>query len=250
MSPDPITVETQDEITVVKMDDGKVNALSTTFLADLAARVEKATSAGTPVVLTGNQRAFSAGLDLTEVPTLDREGLGELIGSFERVLHPILATDVPVIAAIDGFAIAGGAIIALSCDYRVGSPTAEIGATELRVGIPLPPSDLSLFTARLPAHTIRRTIMDPNRVSGEEAVALGWLDEVTTDALAGAMERAGTIGGTNRQAFANVKAHMNEPILESWESFLEGGGLEEYLDLLTSEQTQEAIFEGIQSVMG
>lgn len=246
---DEITVDRRDGFTLVEMDDGKVNALSTEFLGELGNKLEKATAQEQPVVLTGNGHAFSAGLDLEEVPTLEREGLRTLLENFKQGTEAILTADVPVIAALDGFAIAGGGIFALTCDYRVANPEAEIGCTELEVGIPFPPTDLSLFEARLPAHTIRRTVLNPRRVSGEEAVELGWIDELAEDPVDGAAQATETIGGTNPEAFRIVKRRLNRPIRETWGSFLEDD-FEDYVELLDSRQTQEAILEGIQRVMG
>ncbi len=249
MTEDAITLDTQDGATIVRMDDGKVNALSLAFMDTLGDRIEEALEDDQPVILTGNGKAFSAGLDLKEVPTLDEDGLRTLFSRFEGVMEPILTAPVPVIAALDGFAIAGGAIIALSCDYRVAEPDAEIGATELNVGIPFPPTDLDLFTERLPTATVRQTILNPRRTSGEEALRLGWVDEVADDALDAAVDASHTIGGTNPAAFQDVKRQLNDEILEVWEDF-EDEHMDDYIEMLTSKQTQQAILEGIQNVMG
>lgn len=244
-----ITVEDRDQATIVTMQDGKVNALSRDFLGELGAKLEKACAQERPVILTGSGGYFSAGLDLKEVPTLDEEGLRDLLERFKGAVKPILKAPVPVIAAIDGFAIAGGAIIALSCDYRVATPEAEIGATELQVGIPFPPTDLDLFTGRLPTRTIRRTILNPNRSKGEQALELGWVDELADDAVDGALAASQTLGGTNPAAFQDLKAQLNAPIVSTWDSFLQED-FDRYVDMLRSEQTQAAILEGIQNVMG
>lgn len=245
-----VTVEARDGVTRVRMDDGKVNALSRAFLGALADAVEDAVGQDRPIVLAGNDRIFSAGLDLNEVPTLDEDGLRDLIGTFGRVLDPILRAPVPVVAALTGHAIAGGAILALACDHRVAASTAEIGATELAIGIPFPPTDITLFTARLPTRTIRRTILDPRRVGGEEARALGWVDEVADDPVEAAAALAGRSGGTNREGFRILKEELNRPILEAWDAFEdEEGHVEAYVELLTSKGTQQAVLEGIQRVM-
>lgn len=249
MSEGSITLEQRDGVAIVRMDDGKVNALSLAFMDELGTRIGEALDTGQPVVLTGNDRAFSAGLDLEEVPTLDEDGLRTLFGRFEHIVEPILKAPVPVVAALPGFAIAGGAIVSLSCDYRVAAPDAEIGATELNVGIPFPPTDLDLFTERLPTRTVRQTILDPRRTSGEEALQLGWIDEIDDDPLEGGIAAAKRLGGTNEAAFQDVKRQLNAQIIETWDAF-EDDEMEDYIDMLTSKQTQQAILEGIQNVMG
>lgn len=246
---DEITVDVREGATVVQMDDGKVNALALSFLDELGDKIEGAVERDQPVVLTGNERAFSAGLDLEEVPTLDEDGLRTLFDRFEGVVEPILTADVPVIAALDGFAIAGGAIIALSCDYRIAAPDAEIGATEFKVGIPFPPTDLELFTERLPTATIRQTILNPRRTSGQEALRLGWVDEIEDDPLEAAVDATDRVGGVNEAAFQDLKRQLNEDLVETWGEF-EDEEMEDYVDMLTSKQTQQAILQGIQNVMG
>lgn len=249
MTDEPITLDKRDGATVVRMDDGKVNALSLDFLGELGDRIDEALATGQPVVLAGNGKAFSAGLDLEEVPTLDEDGLRTLFDRFEGVVQPILEAPVPVVAAVDGFAIAGGAIVALACDFRVAHPEAEIGATELEIGIPFPPTDLDLFTERLPARTVRQTILDPRRTSGQEALSLGWVDVLDEDPLEAAVAAAGRLGGTNAAAFRDVKRQLNEEIVATWEAF-EDEHIEDYVDLLTSKETEQAIMEGIRNVMG
>lgn len=249
MADDPITLAKKDGAAVVRMDDGKVNALSLDFLDLLGDRVDEALETGSPVVLTGNEKAFSAGLDLEEVPTLDEDGLRTLTSRIDDVVEPILKAPVPVVAALDGFAIAGGAIVALACDYRVASPEAEIGTTELEVGIPFPPTDRTLLTERLPDRTVRRTILDPRRSSGQEALDLGWVDEVAEDPLDAGVEAATRLGGPNDAAFQGVKDELNEEIVAAWESF-EGETRDAYIDLLTSKETEQAIMQGIRNVMG
>lgn len=249
MPDEAVTLRERDDATVVRMDDGKVNALSTAFLGELAGKVGTAVERGRPIVVTGNDRIFSAGLDLNEVPTLDADGLHDLISNFGDVLAPILREPVPVVAALPGHAIAGGAILALACDHRVAHPQAEIGATEMEIGIPFPPTDVALFTARLPTRTIRRTILDPRRVAGDEAVQLGWVDELAGDPLQAGLALAKRSGGTNPEGFQILKEELNRPILEAWDDFEGDGHVGAYVELLTSETTQEAVMEGIARTM-
>lgn len=244
-----IRIETRDGVNLVRMDDGKVNALSLAFLEELGEALDDATEDKKPVVLTGNGEAFSAGLDLTEVPTLDEEGLRALFTNFEDVLSPVLTAPVPVVAAIEGFAIAGGAIIALACDHRVASIDAEIGATELNLGIPFPPTDLELFQARLPTATIRRTILDPQRCHGEQALELGWVDELSAEPVQDALSAANRVGGPNPLAFQDLKRQLNQPVVEALEAFGQAEA-ERYVEMLTSKTSQQAILEGIEDVLG
>lgn len=249
MSEDAVQVREEQGATIVRMDDGKVNALSMSLLDELAEGLGQALDTGKPIVITGNQRAFSAGLDLNEVPMLDDDGLRGLFGRFEDIVVPILEAPVPVTSAIDGFAIAGGAIIALATDYRTATPDAEIGATELNVGIPFPPPDLTLFTERLPTRAIRRTILNPQRSKGQTALELGWIDEVTDEPLEDAIAASSRLGGTNEAAFQDVKHQLNETILATWNAF-DATSRDAYVEMLTSKQTQQAILEGIEDVMG
>ncbi|HEX2021881.1 MAG TPA: enoyl-CoA hydratase/isomerase family protein, partial [Candidatus Thermoplasmatota archaeon] len=100
----------------LRMDDGKVNAMGPAFVEAFPRAFADAARGGRAVVLAGNAKAFSAGLDLKTLPSLDREAFARFARGFTTLFGEVLAHPRPVVAAVDGPAIAGGAVLALCAD--------------------------------------------------------------------------------------------------------------------------------------
>ncbi len=135
------TIEQIDDVAVVTMTSNKVNALDDDFFTDLQAAIAEIQSgAAMPVVLTGTGRCFSAGLNLLELYEYDRTTLAAFVERMNETLLAWYSLPRPTIAAVNGHAIAGGCIIALSCDLRIvaDADDAQIGLNEVQVGIPFP----------------------------------------------------------------------------------------------------------------
>ncbi len=131
------------------------------------------------VVLTGAESVFSAGVDLFRL--LD-EGAGYVaafLASLNRLFHTAQTIDKPLVAAINGHAIAGGAILALACDYRVmAEGTSTIGLPELKVGVPFPSSALAIITSSVPRQYHREVVLLGRSFDPEAARARGLIDEI------------------------------------------------------------------------
>ena len=136
-------VEECDGVAVVRLDDGKVNALDLELLTAISATMARLVDVPA-VVLTGAGTVFSAGVDLRRIveggPAHVREFLPELSRAFLAVFdHPR-----PVVAAVNGHALAGGCVLAAACDVRLMSG-GRIGLTELLVGVPFPVAPLEIM---------------------------------------------------------------------------------------------------------
>ena len=93
------------------------------------------------MILTGHGSVFSAGLDLKEIPRYDGAQQNRMLARLNKVIHRLYAMPIPVVAAVNGHAIAGGLVLALACDWRVAAETGALfGLTEIRVGVPYPVS--------------------------------------------------------------------------------------------------------------
>src|SRR5690606_5372216 len=117
-----------------------VNALDPVLVADLRAAVERAESAGVrALVLSGGPRVFSGGLDVPALLALDRPAMEAFLADLLELLRALATSPVPVIAAVTGHSPAGGAVLAIQCDYRVmAEGDFRIGLNEVAVGLPLP----------------------------------------------------------------------------------------------------------------
>jgi enoyl-CoA hydratase len=134
-----VIVERKGRVAVITLSRPRVlNALSRALKAELSDALGKiAADAGVrAVVLTGAGKAFSAGQDLNEAKDLDGPGAEEWVREYERLYAEVRAVHVPIIAAVNGWAMGAGCQLALLADIRISSTTARYGMPEIRDGIP------------------------------------------------------------------------------------------------------------------
>jgi enoyl-CoA hydratase len=176
-----------DGVAVLTLSNGKVNSLSTAVLDQLHQRVTqlRAEPPGA-VVVTGGERIFAAGADISEFGGPDEAtAVG---GAFRRALDALAELPRATVAAVAGYALGGGCELALACDFRVAADTAKFGQPEILLGI-IPGGGGTQRLARLvgPAKA-KDMILSGRQVRADEALAIGLVDEVVApDAL---LERA------------------------------------------------------------
>lgn len=238
-----------DHVNLLRMDDGKVNAIGPAFLDAFAAAWEEATRDGKAVVVAGNAKAFCAGLDLKVLPTLAREDLARFGGGFMRMFGEVAAHPRPTVAAVDGPALAGGAILALACDFRLVGPRARVGLTEVPVGIPFPAPVAELARLRLPPQEWAPALLRGAVREGAALVERGWAHEAhASDALeAAAVALAGELAAHNPRAYAPAKAHTWDGLPERLAGFAKDGA-DAWVDELLHEETIAAIVRGFERV--
>lgn len=172
-----ITINSQDKVTLINFDDGKVNVLNESSLKALIQAFDDSRDAGA-VVLMGGGKCFSAGLDLKTMITLDKPQLNSLLQLFSDLLIKILDFPCPVVAAVNGHAIAGGAVLTLCCDYAVGvEQELKIGLSEVAVGMPLPTLVVELARNRLSAPRLTEAVLFGRLYSWEDALQVGYLHQ-------------------------------------------------------------------------
>ncbi|MFG3437097.1 enoyl-CoA hydratase/isomerase family protein [Nonomuraea sp. NPDC047897] len=182
-----ITVGVVDGIGVVRLAHGKVNALDLELCRAIERTMRDLDDRGPvrAVVVTGSGRAFSAGVDLTRVVDGGAAYVAEFLPALSGAFRSVFDLGKPVVAAVNGHAIAGGCVLAAACDHRImalGSGT--IGVPELRVGVPFPHSALEIMRFALGPVGARRAMFDGANHEPEAALALGLVDELSDpDAL-------------------------------------------------------------------
>ena len=133
-----LDVEQRSGVALVRLRHGKVNALDLELLQALTAALRDVDESAA-VVITGTGTAFSAGVDLQRILAGGPSYVQEFLPALSAAFMAIFDRPGPVLAAINGHAIAGGCVIAAACDVRVMSQ-GKIGLAELSVGVPFPPS--------------------------------------------------------------------------------------------------------------
>lgn len=174
-----VTVEVVRDVAVLTLDrPDKLNALDVATRLRLAALVREHGSGATArgIVITGRGRAFSAGEDLSQAPTTEAE-VHLAFESFHDITRAVLATRVPVVAAVNGLAVGGASEITLSCDLRIGSPAAEYFQPENARGLTIS-NATSLLLRRLVGNHATRMVLGSPRIPADEALRIGLLDEV------------------------------------------------------------------------
>ncbi|OFW45263.1 MAG: hypothetical protein A3J29_19140 [Acidobacteria bacterium RIFCSPLOWO2_12_FULL_67_14b] len=208
----------RDGIRILRLAHGKVSAmdieLGEAFIAELGAAADAAVRA---VVLTGTGSSFSAGVDLFRVikggPDYGRRFLPVL----DAMLRDALMFPKPMVAAVNGHAIAGGCILAACCDRRIMSHgTGRIGIPELAVGVPFPALPLQIMAARVADGPLRDLVYTGRTVQVDDALTLGLVDETcAADALLDrALEVARALASIPAGAFALTKEAFSAPILD------------------------------------
>jgi enoyl-CoA hydratase len=200
-------------LTLTMRAPGK-NALGTELMTWLTDRLAEAD--GEPVFLTGDGDAFSAGLNLKEVVSLDRAGMERFLDVLERMVTALFEYPGPTVAWVNGHAIAGGCVVALGCDHRLMTPDpkARIGLNEIPLGLRFPPRTWRLVRHRVPAHTIERVVLEGGLYAPEVALRLGLIDEVVADEAA-ARAYAAKVGAAPAPAYRAAKASLRAGVLDA-----------------------------------
>ena len=174
-----IESEDRDGIRVLRLAHGKVSAMDIELGEALVAELKSAADASVrAVVVTGTGSSFSAGVDLFRL-IKDGPAYGErFLPVLDQMLRDALTFPKPLVAAVNGHAIAGGCILAVACDRRLmAEGNGRIGIPELVVGVPFPALPLQIMAARMPDAALRDLVFSGRTVQVDEAVTLGLVDE-------------------------------------------------------------------------
>ena len=218
-----VLVERRDDgVAVVTLNNPKVNALSQAMLGELRAIAEDLT-ADPPgaVVITGGERIFAAGADISEFG--GAEQARTITATFHAAFDAVAAIPRFVIAAVSGYALGGGCELALACDYRIISERSVFGQPEVLLGI-IPGGGGTQRLPRLIGPSRAKEMMITGRqVKGDEALRIGLADElVPSDALtARAMELAAEVARGALRAQAMIKRAVDEGLDRSQADGLE-----------------------------
>ena len=213
-----IEISERDGIAIVKMVHGKANAMDAEFCAAVTrAFARLKTSKARAVVLTGQGRIFSAGVDLIRARDGGAAYVRKFLPVLNRMFDTVFHSPKPVVAAVNGHAIAGGCVLACCADRRLMAQEAgRMGITELLVGLPFPALafEVMRFVAapqHFPALTYSGATFPP-----DEAHGLGLLDEVVEPRvlLDRAIADARTLAALSPQAFAATKRQLRTDITD------------------------------------
>lgn len=217
VSGDPYRLEWQEGIAVIRLTCGKANALNPRSLEAIERALDDAAAGrARGLVLTGYDRFFSAGLDLVLLYGLDPSVMDAFMRRFDAVMLRVFAFPRPVVAAIGGHAVAGGAILALACDARVMSSSAgRFGLNEVRLGVPFPASALEIARYAIPAGSVERALWDGELLEPRDALDRGLVTALADgDVVEAAREICARMAAAPAGAFETIKASLKRPAVE------------------------------------
>ena len=192
-----LVVEDRGHVRVLTLDrPERRNALSTAIQADLVEALLSVAEDGVrAVVLTGSGPAFCAGFDLKEIRERDQRGepfRPPMSRPGRNLFEVVTETPVPVVAALNGAAVAGGFELALACDLRIAAPGIPMGLPEAKIGMGANFASVVL-PKRIPTGIALEWLLTGEYVTSEEAARWGLVNRITDDVLPAALELAGKI---------------------------------------------------------
>jgi enoyl-CoA hydratase len=173
-----VRYELDGDVAVIRIDDGKANALSHTVIDAIEASLHRANAEAKAVVLVGREGKFSAGFDLKTMTAGPEQAIGLLKAGIE-LAHSVFLSPIPVVIAATGHGLAMGAILLMAADLRIGAEGPyKIGMNEVRIGMPVPRSALAFAENRLARTELVQSIQLATVYDPAGAVATGFLDQV------------------------------------------------------------------------
>lgn len=210
MTSDLVTYTRDGDVALVQMDDGKANALSIAMIDGLLEALTRAETEASAVVLAGRADRFCAGFDL-RVMMSGPDAAKDLLRRGSTLLMRLYGATIPLVIACTGHALAGGALVVLTGDHRVGAAGAyKLGLNEVSIGMPVPVLAMELARDRLTPSELARATLLAQVYAPEDAARAGYLDEVVApgEVLARAAAEAKRLGAFSRSAFQATKTRL------------------------------------------
>ena len=168
----------QDKVAMIRIDDGKRNALSPEVLREIYAAFDQAESDGATIILTGREGVFSAGFDLKVMKRGGTKALNMLRLGYSLTAR-VMRYPYPVIAACNGHSFAMGVFLMLSTDYVIGSRGEfKISANEVAIGMTMPRVAAATLRNRLTPATFQRAVTLSEHFDPASALEAGFFDEL------------------------------------------------------------------------
>lgn len=207
---DPVLLERRDAVALVTMNRPDVlNALNRETLECLVRRIDelRGDDGVRAVVLTGSGRAFVAGADIGEMSGLGPAEAQAFSRLGHRVMDGLEALPVPVIAAVNGFALGGGCELACACDWIYASSKARFGQPEVKLGLIPGFGGTSRLARRVGPGAVRELVLGGEPIRADEALRIGLVNRVCEPEalLEAALESARQVAGKGPHAVAEAK---------------------------------------------
>jgi enoyl-CoA hydratase len=173
-----VSYRSEDGVATLRMDDGKVNVMSSAMLGDINAALDRAEAEKAVVLLTGRAGVFSAGFDLRVLREGGSRAVSMVRSGFE-LAERVLTFPLPVVMACGGHAVAMGLFLLLSGDYRIGADGPyKLTANEVAIGLTMPHAAIEILRQRLAPAYFNRAVTLAESFAPSDAAAGGLVDRV------------------------------------------------------------------------
>jgi len=211
-----ITYHLEDGIATLTLSNGKVNAISPDVIAAFNAALDRASEDRAVVIITGQPGILSGGYDL-KVMTASPQAAVSLVTAGSTLARRLLSHPFPVIVACPGHAVAKGAFLLLSVDYRIGvEGPFSIGLNEVQIGMTMHHAGIELARDRLGRAAFHRSVINGEMFDPTSAVDAGFLDKVVPaeQLLETALAAARQLKKINMSAHKNTKLKVRKALLD------------------------------------
>ena len=220
---DLVSYHLDDGIATLTLSNGKVNAISPEVISAFNAALDQAEKDRAIVIITGQPGILSGGYDL-KVMTASPEQAIELVRQGSSLARRLLSHPFPVVIACPGHAVAKGAFLLLSVDYRIGvEGPFSIGLNEVQIGMTMHHAGIELARDRLRKSAFHRSVINGEMFNPVSAVDAGFLDQVVKPEalLETAREVAGQLKKINMRAHRNTKLKVRKELLDTLDKAIE-----------------------------
>ncbi|WP_165664191.1 crotonase/enoyl-CoA hydratase family protein [Metapseudomonas otitidis] len=218
-----ISYQLEDGIATLTLSNGKVNAISPDVIAAFNAALDRAEQDRAIVILTGQPGILSGGYDL-KVMTSGPQNAVNLVAAGSTLARRMLAHPYPIIVACPGHAVAKGAFLLLSADYRIGvEGPFNIGLNEVQIGMTMHHVGIELARDRLRKSAFHRSVINGEMFDPQGALDAGFLDKVVPaeTLLPTALAAAQQLKKINMTAHRNTKLKVRKALLETLDQAIE-----------------------------
>ena len=218
-----VTYQSEDNFVVITIKNGKANAISHEVIHGLNRSLDKAQQENKVVILTGQNGIFSAGFDL-KVMTKSSESAKELVIKGAKLSLRMLSFPQPIIVLCSGHAIAKGAFLLLSSDYRIGvAGDFKIGLNEVMIGMTMHHAGIAIAKARLSEVYLNRSVNNAEIYNPKEAIKAGFLDMIVPEKelLSTAIKVAEMFSKLNKKAHFETKLKVRKTHLKDLEKAID-----------------------------
>lgn len=241
-------IETADHdgIAILTLNHGPVNALDLELLSAVPENLAAVADARA-VVLTGSGRSFSAGVDLKRIVDGGQQYVEEFLPALSLAALSLFEHPKPVVAAVNGHALAGGCVLAAACDIRLMS-SGTIGLTELAAGVPFPTVALEVMRHAV-GPALDAMVLGADRLTPDQATSIGLVHEIVEpdQLLAAALRRAEGLGAAPPDVYALSKHQLHRPTSQRID-IAQPADDPEVLKIWSSERTSQSLRTYLESL--